>query len=104
MFPIVQSALHPSPSIVFASSHCYAPARISSPQTVLHTPVIRLYPIVQFKHVEVETGQDIHLGSIHGTISQRLVVVLIKYPIAHELQLFPLISHSVQLAIEAEQS
>jgi hypothetical protein len=52
----------------------------------------------------VETGQDIHLGSIHGTISQRLVVVLIKYPIAHELQLFPLISHSVQLAIEAEQS
>jgi hypothetical protein len=93
LFPIVQSALHPSPSIVFASSHCYAPARISSPQTVLHTPVIRLYPIVQFKHVEVETGQDIQLGSTHGTISQRLVTELYIYPRAHTLQVVPVISH-----------
>ena len=90
---MVQSALHPSPSIVFASSHCYVPALMPSPQTVLHTPKTRLYPIVQFWQLEVETGQDIQYGSIHGTTLQRLVVVLYIYPIAHELQVVPLISH-----------
>jgi hypothetical protein len=90
---MVQSALHPSPSLVFPSSHCYVPAFIVSPQTVLHTPKTRLYPIVQFWQLEVETGQDIQYGSIQGTTSQRLVVALYIYPIAHELQVVPVISH-----------
>ncbi len=63
------------------------PAFIVSPQTVLHTPKTRLYPIVQFWQLEVETGQDIQYGSIQGTTSQRLVVALYIYPIAHELQI-----------------
>ena len=33
LFPIVQSALQPSPSMVLLSSHCYVPTRIPSPQT-----------------------------------------------------------------------
>lgn len=38
LFPNVQLELHPSPSIVFPSSHCYEPATILSPQTVIQEP------------------------------------------------------------------
>ena len=56
---MVQSALHPSPSIVFPSSHCYyVPTKIESPQIAVHTPATKPNPCVQFTHTDRETGQD----------------------------------------------
>ena len=55
---MVQSELHPSPSIVFPSSHCYVPTKIESPQIEVHTPLTKPNPGVQLTHTDRETGQD----------------------------------------------
>ena len=58
LLPVVQSALHPSPSIVFASSHCYVPTVFASPQIEVHIPATNPKPCVQLTQTDRDTGQD----------------------------------------------
>lgn len=45
LFPKVQSTLHPSPSTVLLSSHCYETVLVPSPQTSrTQIPLKEIYP------------------------------------------------------------
>jgi hypothetical protein len=76
LFPFVQSALHPSPSTLFASSHCSVPITIPSPQYGEHTPFTGVYPVSQLVQELTEIGQTKHKVSVHTAVSQLSVTEL----------------------------
>jgi len=76
LFPIVQSALHPSPSKLLPSSHCYVPITIPSPQNGAHTPFIGVYPVLQLVQELIEIGHTKHKVSVHTAVSQPSVTAL----------------------------
>jgi hypothetical protein len=60
LFPIEQSALQPSPSILFPSSHCSVPTLIPSPHTEVHTveSAFKYHPFEQL--TQMFGSKDVH--------------------------------------------
>lgn len=102
LFPVVQSALHPSPSILLPSSHCSVPTRMPSPQTELQVLDKSTKPRLQLVQVALETGQEAQLATIQGTTSQRKVVVFTIYPGTHSVQAEPVGEQVLQLLMTLE--
>lgn len=83
LFPVVQSALQPSPSKVLPSSHCSVPAVTLSPQTVWQRLLFSWKPVAQASQTELESGQETQAVTVQETKSQVPVVAFTMRPIWH---------------------